>query len=78
MKNFHFHHPKLLQPAFDMQITMMQAAMGADFWWIRKTDLEKQRQDESVLQARLKVKQLAMIEKQRQAAIRRDMGEPEV
>jgi len=74
LKEFHFLYPQLLEPAFDMQLLMMQKSLGADYWAIRKLDLAQKRKAQLMLEEQLKLKQLAMLEKQRQAAIRRDMG----
>ena len=73
-RGLHETFPQVLFPCFRLQISMMTACLGMKWWEAKKSYLLMLRIAEKEKNERLKRKQLAMLEKQRQAAIRRDMG----
>ncbi len=73
-KVLHETFPQVLFPCFRLQISMMTSCLGLKWWKAKKNYLLMLRIAENERNERLKRKQLAMLEKQRQAAIRRDMG----
>ena len=71
-KVLHETFPQVLFPCFRLQISMMTSCLGLKWWKAKKNYLLMLRIAENERNERLKRKQLAMLEKQRQAAIRRD------
>jgi len=67
-------YPQVLFPCFRLQISICRNVMGVKWWKAKKDFLILERLAEEEKDERIKRKQLAMLEKQRQAAIRRDMG----
>jgi len=67
-------YPQVLFPCFRVQISMIRNILGIKWWAAKKDYLLLLKLAEAERDERIKRKQLAMIEKQRQAAIRRDMG----
>lgn len=70
----HKGFPQVLFPCFRLQIAMVRNVLGPEWWQHKKDFLLLEKIAEMEKNERMKRKQLAMLEKQRQAAIRRDMG----
>jgi len=70
----HKTFPQVLFPCFRLQIAIVRVIFGPKWWKKKKNLLILASQAKEEKNERVKRKQLAMLEKQRQAAIRRDMG----
>jgi hypothetical protein len=72
--NMHSTYPQVLFPCFRLQIAICRNLLGLRWWKKKKEFLALEKIAVAEKNERIKRKQLAMLEKQRQAAIRRDMG----
>mmetsp|Transcript_14254 Transcript_14254/g.16971 ORF Transcript_14254/g.16971 Transcript_14254/m.16971 type:complete len:373 (-) Transcript_14254:102-1220(-) len=70
----HHTYPQVLFPCFRIQIAICRNILGLKWWKKKKEFLVLERLAALEKNEKVKRKQLAMLEKQRQAAIRRDMG----